>query len=108
MYNSLTLQARERLLSVPGPHSTEVRLTRRDALRGLAAGAIAQGGPDIRTANRLFRPYLLTPFSADVTPPLGHPCMGGGIAPARTIGDRLEAIGFVLEGGTLSSPVVLV
>jgi hypothetical protein len=86
----------------------ELPLTRRVALRGLAAGAIGQGGPDIRTANRLFRPWRLTPFSADVTPPLGHPCMGGGIAPARTIEDRLEAIGFVLGGGTLPSPVVLV
>jgi hypothetical protein len=74
----------------------------------MAAALIAQGGPDVRSANRLFRPYLLTPFSADVTPPLGHPCMAGGIAPARTIDDRLEAIGFVLEGGTLPSPVVLV
>ena len=33
--------------------------------------------------------------------------MGGGIEPARTIVDPLEAIGFVLQGGTLSQPVVL-
>ena len=50
----------------------------------------------------------LTTFSADVTIPLGHPCMGGGIAPARTVVDPLEANGFVLRGGTLDRPVVLV
>jgi hypothetical protein len=33
--------------------------------------------------------------------------MGGGIAPARTIVDPLEAIGFVLKGGTLPAPVVV-
>jgi hypothetical protein len=64
--------------------------------------------PDLRRANRHFRPWTLNTFSADVTPPLGHPCMGGGIAPVRTIDDRLEAIGLVLRGGTLARPVVLV
>lgn len=34
--------------------------------------------------------------------------MGGGIAPAREIVDPLEAIGFVLAGGDLDKPVVLV
>ena len=56
----------------------------------------------------LARPWSLTTFAADVTIPLGHPCMGGGIAPAREIVDPLEAIGFVLHGGTLDQPVVLV
>jgi hypothetical protein len=65
-------------------------------------------GPVAGQASRPARPWALTTFSADVTPPMGHPCMGGGIAPARTIADRLEAIGFVLRGGTLSKPVVLV
>jgi len=53
-------------------------------------------------------PWTLTTFTADVTIPLGHPCMGGGIAPAREIVDPLEAIGFVLAGGDLDKPVVLV
>ena len=100
---SLALQACETRCSGPRPHSTEAQLTRRDALRGLAAGMIAQGGPDIRTANRLFRPYLLTPFAADVTPPLGHPCMGGGIAPARTIVDPLEATASCSRAATLAA-----
>ncbi len=54
------------------------------------------------------RPWTLTTFSADVTIPLGHPCMAGGIAPAREIVDPLEAIGFVLAGGDLDKSVVLV
>ena len=42
--------------------------------------------------------HRLATFGADVTPPLGHPCMGGGIAPARE--DRRPAVrhGFVLLG----------
>ena len=53
-------------------------------------------------------PWTLHTFSADVTIPIGHPCMGGGIPPARTIADPLEAIGFVLAGGALAKPVVFV
>ena len=58
--------------------------------------------------DRAVRPWSLSTFAADVTIPLGHPCMGGGIAPAREIVDPLEAIGFVLDGGTLDQPVVMV
>jgi hypothetical protein len=47
-------------------------------------------------------------FSSDVTIPVGHPCMGGGIAPAKIVVDPLEAIGFVLAGGTLTKPIVFV
>src|SRR5262245_27376838 len=51
-------------------------------------------------------PYRLATFTAEVTPPLGHPCMGGGIAPAQRIDDPLYAIGFVLLGD--ARPIVLV
>ncbi|MHB8459384.1 MAG: hypothetical protein ACYDAK_05850 [Candidatus Limnocylindrales bacterium] len=47
-------------------------------------------------------------FHGDVTIPIGHPCMGGGIAPARIVVDPLESIGFVLAGGTLTNPMVVV
>jgi hypothetical protein len=47
----------------------------------------------------------LAVFSADVTPPLGHPCMGGGVAPAKKIVDPLFAHGFVLLGA--GKPVVV-
>ena len=50
--------------------------------------------------------YRLATFSADVTPPLGHPCMGGGIAPVAAIDDPLAAHGFVLLGP--ERPVVVV
>ncbi len=59
-------------------------------------------------AARLAAGWTLHTFSADVTIPIGHPCMGGGIAPARVVVDPLEAIGFVLAGGTLAKPVVFV
>lgn len=41
---------------------------------------------------------FLSTFEADVTPPIGHPCMGGGIAPVAKIEDPLFAKGFVLTG----------
>lgn len=48
----------------------------------------------------------LATFVADVTPPLGHPLMGGGVAEAREVVDPLEARGLVLLGDGL--PLVLV
>lgn len=44
-------------------------------------------------------------FSADVTPPLGHPCMGGGIRPVERVDDPLYVHGFALLGD--GKPVVL-
>ncbi len=51
-------------------------------------------------------PFKVASFSLDVTVPLGHPCMGGGIAPARKILDPLFANGIVLMGP--EKPVVLI
>jgi hypothetical protein len=52
--------------------------------------------------------FRLATFSADVTPPLGHPLLGGAtVTPvAGRIDDRLLARGFVLIGA--DKPVVLV
>ncbi|MEO8428403.1 MAG: hypothetical protein ABI651_14940, partial [Verrucomicrobiota bacterium] len=50
--------------------------------------------------------YQLATFRADVTPPLGHALMGGGIAPAQRIDDPLFANGFVLSSG--AKPIVFV
>jgi hypothetical protein len=47
----------------------------------------------------------LATFSADVTPPLGHPLCGGWIEPVRAVDDPLRALGVVLLGP--SSPIVL-
>ncbi len=44
-------------------------------------------------------------FSADITPPLGHPLCGGMVAPAARIADRLSARGIVLWGA--AEPVVV-
>src|SRR4029079_18569960 len=48
----------------------------------------------------------LSTFTTEVTIPLGHPCMGGGIAPAKEILDPLFAHGFVLQG--VGKPVAFV
>lgn len=52
--------------------------------------------------------FRLATFSADVTPPLGHPLLGGTTTPppAHAIDDPLLARGFVLIGG--EKPVVVV
>ncbi|MEO6740737.1 MAG: hypothetical protein ABIP20_10820 [Chthoniobacteraceae bacterium] len=42
--------------------------------------------------------FRVATFSVDVTIPLGHPCMGGGISPAKSVADPLFAKGFVLTG----------
>ena len=44
-------------------------------------------------------------FSADITPPLGHPLCGGMVAPAARIADPLSARGVVLWGA--AEPVVI-
>src|SRR6516225_10304181 len=44
-------------------------------------------------------------FSADVTPPFGHPLCGGWIEPVRAVDDPLRALGVVLLG--MGRPVVL-
>jgi hypothetical protein len=51
-------------------------------------------------------PVRVAAFSAEVTPPLGHPLMGGGIMPAQRIDDPLYAHGFVLLGE--GKPIVFV
>ncbi len=47
-------------------------------------------------ANVAFAEGTLVVFRADVTIPIGHPCMGGGITPALRVIEPLEARGFVL------------
>lgn len=48
--------------------------------------------------------YRLATFRAEVTPPIGHPCMGGGIKPVAKVDDPLYANGFVLLGA--GQPIV--
>src|SRR5947209_1004200 len=67
--------------------------TRREALAALAASA---AGLADAAAPPVFD---VSPFTAEVTVPLGHPLMGGGVAPAKKIDDPLFTHGFVLRGG---------
>lgn len=50
--------------------------------------------------------WRLAVLEADVTPPVGHACMGGGIAPVKSVADPLYARGCVLLGP--EKPVVIV
>src|ERR1700687_3096864 len=79
--------------------------SRRDLLRAAAAGSLGVLAGDAVAA--VAEPaWQLALFSAEVTCPVGHPLMGGGIAPAQKIDDPLFAYGLVLQGG--KQPVVLV
>lgn len=51
-------------------------------------------------------PFLLSTLDLDITPPVGHPCMGGGIPPVRSVDDPLFARGIALWGEC--DPIVLV
>ncbi len=75
--------------------------TRRDVL---AAAVAVTGGlrPPLRGAED--NKFTLATFETEVTIPLGHPCMGGGIAPAKEVLDPLLAHGFILSG--VGKPVV--
>ena len=42
--------------------------------------------------------FEVAPFRAEVTIPIGHACMGGGVSPAMEIVDPLYALGLVLLG----------
>lgn len=70
--------------------------TRRDALAALALPALSQAPPRL----------TLSSFAVEVTVPMGHALMGGGIAPAKEVVDPLFAHGFVLRGP--SKPVAFV
>ena len=57
----------------------------------ITAAALAADGTGVE--------WQVATFRADVTIPIGHACMGGGIAPAAEIVDPLHANGVVLLGG---------
>jgi hypothetical protein len=63
---------------------------------GVLTFATASAGVGIRVAT----------FEADITIPIGHACMGGGVADAKEIVDPLFAKGFVLLGA--GRPIVVV
>jgi len=82
-------------------------ITRREALA--AATALLGTSLEAPTALAQLRQeplFQLTSFSAEVTPPVGHPLMGGGTAPVRQIDDQLYANGLVIIGA--GEPIVIV
>lgn len=82
---------------------------RREALAGGAALLLVCAGlliqSPIPAASEPSASFRLAAFSAEVTPPLGHALMAGGIAPASEIIDPLFCKGVVLIGD--ESPVVI-
>jgi hypothetical protein len=74
--------------------------TRREALASAAAASIP--GRARADAPKL----TVSTFATEITPPVGHPCMGGGIAPVKEVVDPLFAHGFVLRGA--GKPVAVV
>ncbi|MBI3848876.1 MAG: twin-arginine translocation signal domain-containing protein [Verrucomicrobia bacterium] len=83
-------------------------LPRRKFLRlsAASAGVMALGLQGCQSFSSNRNSFRLATFSADVTPPMGHPLMGGGIAPAQKVDDPLSARGIVLLG--TGKPLVLV
>ena len=85
------------------------RMDRRRALKTLVAmgtGAVwprnaSQGAPAA-----IVRPSIqLATFESDVTPPIGHACMGGGISPVLRVDDPVSVHGIVLLGS--GDPIVI-
>lgn len=90
--------------------STRKLVGRRSALKSLAslgAGAAFLRSPAALGAPAILgRPSLrLAPFEADVTPPVGHACMGGGISPVVRVDDPVSIHGIALLGS--GDPIVI-
>lgn len=75
-------------------------LTRREALATLGAAVLTGSSQAAPSTVRL------STFQVEVTPPMGHPCMGGGIAPVARVEDPLFALGFAILGA--GKPLVYV
>lgn len=75
-------------------------VTRRQFLATAAASVAIHAAP--AAPPRL----TVSSFTEEVTPPIGHPCMGGGVAPVKQVVDPLFATGFVLQG--TGDPIVMV
>ncbi len=69
--------------------------------------ALAAAAASLPLLGRAAEPELkLATFEVEVTPPIGHPCMGGGIAPVKEIVDPLFAHGLIFMGA--GQPIVIV
>ena len=75
-------------------------VTRREAMALAATTVVGRAGA--ADAPKL----TLSTFAEEITCPIGHPLMGGGIAPAKEVLDPLFALGFVLQGAGKPAAVV--
>lgn len=80
-------------------------LTRRESIASVLALALPNC-PGLLAADPKNAGLRLSTFITEITPPIGHPCMGGGIAPVKEIVDPLFAHGFILHG--IGDPVAFV
>jgi hypothetical protein len=64
-----------------------------------AAGATLGGWTTSALGRAKLVERRIATFRVDVTPPLGHPLLGGNYRPAERIGDPLYALGLVFTGG---------
>ena len=89
-------------------HRPVPAIARRKFLRqvAFATAPAVLAGSGCRATRGASSRLALSSFSADVTVPIGHALMGGGIAPAKTVVDPLFARGLVLQGR--GEPVVIV
>ena len=85
---------------------TSPALSRRDFLARFTAGSVFAFPLAAAERRAEAKAIRLAHFAADVTPPVGHALMGGGIAPAAAIDDPLFAHGLVLL--SQDKPIVLV
>lgn len=74
--------------------------TRREALALTTLAAV------VRPACAAEPKFTVAAFTSEITCPIGHPLMGGGIAPAKEVVDPLFAHGFVLRG--VGKPIAFV
>jgi len=72
----------------------------------LAVGLFLSLATSILQATDAKAPFQLATFSADVTPPVGHPLLANLVPPATAVNDPLFAKGIVLLGP--DGPIVLV
>ena len=82
-------------------------ITRR-LLHWLASGLPLSGLSPLMARPQVSGNWQIATFQVDVTCPIGHPCMGGGISNAKEVVDPLECRGVVIRNGDLEKPVVIV
>jgi hypothetical protein len=80
------------------------QLNRRELIQASVLAALGTGlSNNLAAADSSLK---ISTFTADATPPIGHPCCGGWITPIQVVDDRQLALGIVLQGS--GQPVVII